>query len=151
MNSQKTPHISPFRASYGVSFMSTSTEIDRVIKGFYCTTVMQSFPWLLAMAKYKKSLVSSLIIQLWSKSSRKPIGPSDIVPDFAKCLMICSKSSDMLCDHLQTFSWMIEFKCLIIFFQKCLMISYKSSDILDHRDCHQISNIRHTVVGNTNC
>ena len=36
MNSQKTPHISPFRASYGVSFMSTSTEIDRVIKGFYC-------------------------------------------------------------------------------------------------------------------
>ena len=38
LNSQKTPHTSPFRASYGVSFMSTSTEIDRVIKGFYCTT-----------------------------------------------------------------------------------------------------------------
>ena len=37
LNSQKTPHTSPFRASYGVSFMSTSTEIDRVIKGFYCT------------------------------------------------------------------------------------------------------------------
>ena len=37
MNSQKTPHTSPFRASYGVSFMSTSTEIDRVIKGFYCS------------------------------------------------------------------------------------------------------------------
>ena len=36
LNSQKTPHTSPFRASYGVSFMSTSTEIDRVIKGFYC-------------------------------------------------------------------------------------------------------------------
>ena len=33
----KTPHTSPFRASYGVSFMSTSTVIDRVIKGFYCT------------------------------------------------------------------------------------------------------------------
>ena len=32
----KTPHTSPFRASYGVSFMNTSTEIDRVIKGFYC-------------------------------------------------------------------------------------------------------------------
>ena len=29
----------PFRASYGVSFMSTSTEIDRVIKGFYCIWV----------------------------------------------------------------------------------------------------------------
>ena len=39
MNSQKTAHTSPFRASYGVSFMSTSTEIDRVIKGFYCTTL----------------------------------------------------------------------------------------------------------------
>ena len=39
MNSQKTPHTPPFRASYGVSFMSTSTEIDRVIKGFYCITV----------------------------------------------------------------------------------------------------------------
>ena len=36
LNSQKTPHTTPFRASYGVSFMSTSTEIDRVIKGFYC-------------------------------------------------------------------------------------------------------------------
>ena len=33
---KKTPHTSPFPASYGVSFMSTSTEIDRVIKGFYC-------------------------------------------------------------------------------------------------------------------
>ena len=36
----KTPHTSPFRASYGVSFMSTSTEIDRVIKGFYCTNIL---------------------------------------------------------------------------------------------------------------
>ena len=31
-----THNMLPFRASYGVSFMSTSTEIDRVIKGFYC-------------------------------------------------------------------------------------------------------------------
>ena len=44
MNSQKTPHTSPFRASYGVSFMSTSTEIDRVIKGFYCTCNCE-IPW----------------------------------------------------------------------------------------------------------
>ena len=29
------------RASFGVSFMSTSTEIDRVIKGFYCICVIQ--------------------------------------------------------------------------------------------------------------
>ena len=33
---KRQPHTSPFRASYGVSFMSTSTEIYRVIKGFYC-------------------------------------------------------------------------------------------------------------------
>ena len=32
-----THKLAPFRASYRVSFMSTSTEIDRVIKGFYCT------------------------------------------------------------------------------------------------------------------
>ena len=38
MNSQKTLHTSPFRASYGVSFVSISTEIDRVIKGFYCNS-----------------------------------------------------------------------------------------------------------------
>ena len=34
LNAQKT---SPFQASYGVSFMSTSTEIDRAIQGFYST------------------------------------------------------------------------------------------------------------------
>ena len=28
-----------FPGSYGVSLMSTSTEIDRVIKGFYCIWV----------------------------------------------------------------------------------------------------------------
>ena len=38
-HSQKTPHTLPFRASYGASFMSTSTEIDRVIKGFYCRRI----------------------------------------------------------------------------------------------------------------
>ena len=42
LNSQKTLHTSPFRASYGVSFMSTSTEIDRVIKSFYCTMMESS-------------------------------------------------------------------------------------------------------------
>ena len=33
-------YTSPFRASYGVSFMSTSTKIDRVIKGFYCMKIL---------------------------------------------------------------------------------------------------------------
>ena len=40
----KRPHTSPFRASYGVSFMSTSTEIDRVIKGFYCIYISTPGP-----------------------------------------------------------------------------------------------------------
>ena len=34
----------PFRASYGVSFMSTLTEIDRVIKGFYCMLTWKQSP-----------------------------------------------------------------------------------------------------------
>ena len=35
-NSQKTPHTSPLRASYGMSFVSILMKNDRVIKGFYC-------------------------------------------------------------------------------------------------------------------
>ena len=74
MNSQKTPHISPFRASYGVSFMSTSTEIDRVIKGFYCictqsialgTRTMFQFGVLIrsaisAIYKFRENILESL-------------------------------------------------------------------------------------------
>ena len=40
LNSQKTPHTSPLRASYGMSFVSILMKNDRVIKGFYCTLVM---------------------------------------------------------------------------------------------------------------
>ena len=39
LNSQKTPHTSPLRASYGMSFVSILMKNDRVIKGFYCTVV----------------------------------------------------------------------------------------------------------------
>ena len=38
LNSQKTPHTSPLRASYGMSFVSILMKNDRVIKGFYCST-----------------------------------------------------------------------------------------------------------------
>ena len=38
LNSQKTPHTSPLRASYGMSFVSILMKNDRVIKGFYCMT-----------------------------------------------------------------------------------------------------------------
>ena len=37
LDSQKTPHTSPLRASYGMSFVSILMKNDRVIKGFYCT------------------------------------------------------------------------------------------------------------------
>ena len=36
LNSHKTPHTSPLRASYGMSFVSILMKNDRVIKGFYC-------------------------------------------------------------------------------------------------------------------
>ena len=39
LNSQKTPHTSPLRASYGMSFVSILMKNDRVIKGFYSTTL----------------------------------------------------------------------------------------------------------------
>ena len=35
LNSQKTPHTSPLRARYGMSFVSILMKNDRVIKGFY--------------------------------------------------------------------------------------------------------------------
>ena len=38
LNSQKTPHTSPLRASYGMSFVSILMKNDRVIKGFYCSS-----------------------------------------------------------------------------------------------------------------
>ena len=40
LNSQKTPHTSPLRASYGMSFVSILMKNDRVIKGFYCTHIV---------------------------------------------------------------------------------------------------------------
>ena len=42
LNSQKTPHTSPLRASYGMSFVSILMKNDRVIKGFYCILSIQS-------------------------------------------------------------------------------------------------------------
>ena len=41
LNSQKTPHTSPLRASYGMSFVSILMKNDRVIKGFYCIIIVR--------------------------------------------------------------------------------------------------------------
>ena len=40
LNPQKTPHTSPLRASYGMSFVSILMKNDRVIKGFYCISYL---------------------------------------------------------------------------------------------------------------
>ena len=45
LNSQKTPHTSPLRASYGMSFVSILMKNDRVIKGFYCILTYGSDVW----------------------------------------------------------------------------------------------------------
>ena len=45
LNSQKTPHTSPLRASYGMSFVSILMKNDRVIKGFYCITQTGLTSW----------------------------------------------------------------------------------------------------------
>ena len=45
LNSQKTPHTSPLRASYGMSFVSILLKNDRVIKGFYCRKFILSHTW----------------------------------------------------------------------------------------------------------
>ena len=42
LNSQKTPHTSPLRASYGMSFVSILMKNDRVIKGFYCIIIIMA-------------------------------------------------------------------------------------------------------------
>ena len=50
LNSQKTPHTSPLRASYGMSFVSILMKNDRVIKGFYCT-------WKKVTARHRERIV----------------------------------------------------------------------------------------------
>ena len=45
LNSQKSPHTSPLRASYGMSFVSILMKNDRVIKGFYCILWFKNFAY----------------------------------------------------------------------------------------------------------
>ena len=45
LNSQKTPHTSPLRASYGMSFVSILMKNDRVIKGFYCNSIANALEY----------------------------------------------------------------------------------------------------------
>ena len=59
LNSQKTPHTSPLRASYGMSFVSILMKNDRVIKGFYCIPMLMVSMLLLMRISYAfKNFVS---------------------------------------------------------------------------------------------
>ena len=43
LNPQKTPHTSPWRASYGMSFMNILEKIDRVITALHCSLFLSSW------------------------------------------------------------------------------------------------------------
>ena len=47
LNSQQTPHISPSRASYGVSIVRTLEIIDRIMKTSRCISFMTQFGYVL--------------------------------------------------------------------------------------------------------
>ena len=69
LNSQKTPHTSPLRASYGMSFVSILMKNDRVIKGFYCTSIIKCQMYLLIHSKISMIEVwgwMSNVIPLWA-------------------------------------------------------------------------------------
>ena len=60
LNSQKTPHTSPLRASYGMSFVSILMKNDRVIKGFYCSAIKQRKSYLKSM-----QILTLSVQELW--------------------------------------------------------------------------------------
>ena len=69
LNSQKTPHTSPLRASYGMSFVSILMKNDRVIKGFYCICFEKSLYRMIdfnqIVCKYVVNQSSRFIIFFW--------------------------------------------------------------------------------------
>ena len=65
LNSQQTPHTSPLRASYGMSFVSILMKNDRVIKGFYCITSYQMYLKLGLL--YDLCIAESSIHHAWIK------------------------------------------------------------------------------------
>ena len=84
LNSQKTPHTSPLRASYGMSFVSILMKNDRVIKGFYCnwrSCCKIAFRWITEKLINEKSTLdqvmpwshqetSHYLSQCWPRSMR---------------------------------------------------------------------------------
>ena len=57
LNSQKTPHTSPLRASYGMSFVSILMKNDGVIKGFYCVRKLSLAEYWIKKTQYAASRI----------------------------------------------------------------------------------------------
>ena len=69
LNSQKTPHTAPLRASYGMSFVSILMKNDRVIKGFYCIAAVSQLVIHLAhctLSLFILCYMKSLFTWTWS-------------------------------------------------------------------------------------
>ena len=64
------------------------------------------------LAQHRSSLIGRAMMGV-----HENIGPSDIADDFAKCLMICSQSSDILSDSQENFSLTFKLKCVTTFFK----------------------------------
>ena len=68
LNSQKTPHTSPLRASYGMSFVSILMKNDRVIKGFYCIIILWIYQGLGAKPLHVRYNALEMILDLCVKT-----------------------------------------------------------------------------------
>ena len=114
LNSQKTPHTSPLRASYGMSFVSILMKNDRVIKGFYCmwhaNPLTHKAHWPLALRKVKLTQIK----QRPYNNHRLDINPtfSCVRPMFKLALYECMHIThfmgacfSMLYNHGQIFLW----------------------------------------------
>ena len=87
LNSQKTPHTSPLRASYGMSFVSILMKNDRVIKGFYCTLLIaiqsgmiHSYTTRIDYMYYRKKVVRIISHANWKARTEPLFKELEILP-----------------------------------------------------------------------
>ena len=109
LNSQKTPHTSPLRASYGMSFVSILMKNDRVIKGFYCIYI-HIFMNLIAEIKMNIEILSVWVecLMQWRGEFRKKktmikyIASSDNRSSIVRCQAIICTNDNLLdpYDHI---------------------------------------------------
>ena len=76
--SQKAPHTSPWRASYGVSFVDIFDKIDRVITASHCIWVTQP-TWVNISAWMRNYIPQNTIFIHPCLLSINPLLPSDVI------------------------------------------------------------------------